>query len=447
VRGVVVRLRTPLSIKQDRDGISTPDDTQRSGWCTMDNEKLVELHRYSQFRTLSPLAMWISGLHLVFVCLGPQPITLGGAESDIRTILAISNVAAMVICGRIKCIVDDKQAHCANVWLNELNAAFTCALCIWCRKMHAGAGESQCSLWGMSQLCYFFFALGVLMHLLGYPAASRGEQSTQSPRTHPKPTTPSPREPPITPTPTNLTTSFVLACLAARVMCMFLVTALSHHEGVSDVGQPLETLTFTISMLCGELLGNYCDTALRDMFIAQATERARHEQRVEQLEGEKQRIEYDLLFSQRALANESAASIEKCVIRRVPSSMDLSERSERDGLPRMIPAGHIAEGLVQSDSGVADHTRSTESVDPAPGFQLEGERNLKPMSMKLSCCGSSTAGSCSEIASAFEADGEAHVAYEYALVKDRERSGEHPGAAAVAVARCTVPKSGRQTRT
>jgi hypothetical protein len=198
-----------------------------------------------------------------------------------------------------------------------------------------------------------------------------------------------------------------------------LLTLLSHHKDFSEVGQPCDTLVCTISLLCGELFGNYCNAALHNMFIAQATEGDRHAQRVEQLEGEKQRIEYELRFSQRALADASATSREKCVISHVPSSMELaSALSETGGLPRLragidfgaegskIAAGHIAEGLLQNDSGVGNRTWDTKSKYPAPVFQLEGERNLEPVS-NLFSCGSSTVGSCSEIASAFEADGEA----------------------------------------
>ena len=194
---------------------------------------------------------------------------------------------------------------------------------------------------------------------------------------------------------------------------------LSYRKGFSEVGQPCETLVCTVSLLCGELFGNYCNAALHNMFIAQATEGDRHAQRVEQLEGEKQRIEYELRFSQRALADASATSREKCVISHVPSSMELaSALSETGGLPRLragidfgaegskIAAGHIAEGLLQNDSGVGNRTWDTKSKYPAPVFQLEGERNLEPVS-NLFCCGSSTAGSCSEIAGAFEADDEA----------------------------------------
>ena len=172
---------SPSKQQDRRDGISTLDDTQRSGWCTTSN--LEEMHRHRQFRTLAPISMCTAGLHLVFIYLAPQPITVGNtAESDWRFILAVSTAVALVIYGYTMWIVDDKQAHSAVVWLNELNAAFTCALFIWYRRVYGVEEESKASVWGLCQFCSLLWSVPLLMNLLGFPTASRGEQS---PRTHP----------------------------------------------------------------------------------------------------------------------------------------------------------------------------------------------------------------------------------------------------------------------
>ena len=182
---------SPSKQQDRRDGISTLYDTQRSGWCTTSN--FEEIHRHRQFRTLAPISMCTAGLSLVFIYLAPQPITVvNTAESDWRFILAVSNAVAFVIYGYTMWIVDDKQAHCALVWLNELNVAFTCALFIWYGRVHGVAvwglsqlgvaEESKASVWGLCQFCSLLWLVPLLMNLLGFPTASRGERS---PRTHP----------------------------------------------------------------------------------------------------------------------------------------------------------------------------------------------------------------------------------------------------------------------
>ena len=209
---------------------------------------------------------------------------------------------------------------------------------------------------------------------------------------------------------------------------MCLLTLLTHPSWTL-CGQPKETLIFGVSMLVGELFGFVCNQALRTMFIAQA--RAQKLQvfygpptrdvpsrvsppladfltshfdpqahRVEQLECEKQRIEFDLRFSERRLAAslETMSSSANRATQGRPSSQG---GSSWDGLPSHIAAGLVADGLIRNDETAAPTGESRI-------FRLEGGRTLEPVS-HLSNCGASTVGSDSEVGAILELDEEAHA--------------------------------------
>ena len=103
---------------------------------------------------------------------------------------------------------------------------------------------------------------------------------------------------------------------------------------------------------------------------------------MEQLECEKQRIEYELRLSERRLVPPKPS--------RSDASLSIQSTEDScDGLPRHIAAGLIADGLLR------DSETSSSVADSA--FTLNGGRTLEPTN--LSRCGASTVGSDSEVRS------------------------------------------------
>jgi hypothetical protein len=137
------------------------------------------------------------------------------------------------------------------------------------------------------------------------------------------------------------------------------------------------------------------DASRRRLLEQQMMLRALQAQRVEQLESEKQRIEYDLRFTQRALS------------RRVDSSA-----AGGDGLPETVAQKLIADGLMRDTApsvssvstsqycshcsrGVGSFSNGDLIVDSVAG------RNRVPVD-SLQPCGTSTVGSCSEVGDILE---------------------------------------------
>ena len=120
------------------------------------------------------------------------------------------------------------------------------------------------------------------------------------------------------------------------------------------------------------------------MFIAatclSASEQKLQAQRMEQLESEKQRIEFDLRFSQRRLA----------------ASMG---RAARSPTPSWDVPSEVADGLLRD----ADDAAAAPTVGTGCGFRL-GDRTLEPVTGHFSRCGASTVGSDSEIGAILDPD-------------------------------------------
>ena len=212
-------------------------------------------------------------------------------------------------------------------------------------------------MWAAAQLCFFLVLVGIIMNLLGFPAKVR-----------------------------------------LRIYVGTLLTFMSQPSW-SQSGQHWgEVLLSFVALLSGELFGNVLNRALfrgfrslvgeifllADEFSRSAKEQAR---RVEQLECEKERVEYDLRFSQQRLARASATPSANNQFR--PITTAGSTAASWDGLPSEVVRGLVADGLMRDDSAAAP-TAAT------GGFRVEGERTLGPVS-NLSGCGCSTLGSSSEI--------------------------------------------------
>ena len=212
-------------------------------------------------------------------------------------------------------------------------------------------------MWAAAQICFFLVLVGIIMNLLGFPAQVR-----------------------------------------LRIDVVTLLTFMCQPSW-SQYGQHWgEVLLSFVALLSGELIGNVLNRALfrgfrslvgevfllADEFSRSAKEQAR---RVEQLECEKERVEYDLRFSQQRLARASASPSASNQFRPVSSAG--STAASWDGLPSEVVRGLVADGLMRDDSAVPP-TAAT------GGFRVEGERTLEPVS-NLSGCGCSTVGSSSEI--------------------------------------------------
>ena len=206
-------------------------------------------------------------------------------------------------------------------------------------------------MWATAQICFFLVVVGIIMNLLGFPAQVRLR---------------------------------IDVVTLLNFMCQ---PSWSHAAWLCFV-----------ALLSGELIGNVLNRALFRGFrslvgevfvLADEFSRSAKEQacRVEQLECEKERVEYDLRFSQQRLARASASPSANTQFRPVTSAG--STAASWDGLPSEVVRGLVADGLMRDDSAAAP-TAATE------GFRVEGERTLGPVS-NLSGCGGSTVGSSSEI--------------------------------------------------
>jgi len=322
--------------------------------CAMDKLALEELHRHKQFRAVVKPSMIGAALHLSFNCLGPQPTNVREYEHNIWLVIGASNVVAILIYGYTFMVAEDKRAHSALVWLNELNAIATCVVIAWCGQWYDEAVDAMESHWAMAQVCFFLASISVQMNLCGYPVASR-----------------------------------VRICSTCLLTCYY-------HPSWTPCSKTEETTIFTLTMLTGDLLGYVFNRALRSMFVAQA-------ERMEQLECEKQRIEYELRFSERRLVPPKASRSDGSLIASTESG------SSSNGLPCHIAAGPIANGLLV-DSG----TSRTSSAVVGAAFTLEGGETLEPA--HLSRCGASTVGSNSEVGNILDL-------YEYAPVEPPVSAG------------------------
>jgi len=297
----------------------------------MDKLSLEELHRLKQFRAIAIPSIIAIILNLTFNCLGPQPTNVSEYEHSARLAFGASNLVAILIYSYTFMIADDKRAHTALVWLNELNAVATCGGIAWFSHGLVQPLDAMGSHLAMAQFCFFLAFVSVQMNLCGYPVASR-----------------------------------------ARVCSVCLLTCYIHPQW-TPCAKPQETIILSASMLMGDLFGFVCNRALRSMFVAQA-------ERVEQLECEKQRIEYELRLSERRLVPPKPS--------RSDASLSIQSTEDSwDGLPRHIAAGLIADGLLR------DSETSSSVADSA--FTLNGGRTLEPTN--LSRCGASTVGSDSEV--------------------------------------------------
>ena len=90
--------------------------------------------------------------------------------------------------------------------------------------------------------------------------------------------------------------------------------------------QPLDAVMFSSALLTGELLGFFCNRALRHTYTA-------HVIRLEQLECEKERIAYDLQFMQQRLAQQPAPRNSRAASLRSGGVPAGSRRSRRSPLP------------------------------------------------------------------------------------------------------------------
>ena len=135
------------------------------------------------------------------------------------------------------------------------------------------------------------------------------------------------------------------------------------------------------------------DASRRRLLEQQMLLRALQAKRVEQLESEKERIEYDLKFTQRALS------------RRVDSSA-----AGWDGLPETVAQKLIADGLMRDAApSVSSISTSQHCSSDAGGSFSKGDlivnalagSNRVPID-SLPMCGTSTVGSCSEVGDILE---------------------------------------------
>ena len=87
--------------------------------------------RSSHLRAIAIPSIIAIILNLTFNCLGPQPTNVSEYEHSARLAFGASNLVAILIYSYTFMIADDKRAHTALVWLNELNAVATCGGIAW----------------------------------------------------------------------------------------------------------------------------------------------------------------------------------------------------------------------------------------------------------------------------------------------------------------------------
>ena len=190
---------------------------------------------------------------------------------------------------------------------------------------------------------------------------------------------------------------------AARIYAL-MVLFFAHSPSGTPAEQPLDTIIFMAAMLAGESLGFFCNRALRNMYIAQVL-------RMEQLQREKERIAYDLQFTQHRLAQQPATRNSRAASLRSGGRPAGSRRSKKspsrpargvggsnvsglsseaswDGLP-----SHVIDWLTRSGL-LVENILQNDAFDGTPRWTAPA---VAPPEQGLIGCGVSTVGSNSEI--------------------------------------------------